>query len=176
MIITQFLQLGSGAFAKVFVAVEKSTRVDYAVKEIDRGKMRWGGRDALQDEIENLKKLVEAPNVVKFQDVFEKKDICYLVLELLPGGELFAHIISKGTFTESEARDSCRCILQALDYMHDRRMVHRDLKPENLLLTVRSLLLLLLDIDCIFVFVSRFDKFCSATFWGIPVVAGSLLT
>jgi serine/threonine protein kinase len=101
--------------------------------------MRWGGRDALRDEIDNLRELTEVPNVVKFQDVFEEEDTCFLVLELLPGGELFAHIIKKGIFSEAEARDSCRCILTALDHMHGRRMVHRDLKPENLLLTVGEL-------------------------------------
>jgi calcium/calmodulin-dependent protein kinase I len=98
--------------------------------------MKWSGRDALQDEIQNLKKLRQAPNVVKFEDCFEEETLCYLVLELLPGGELFERIIQKGVYMEQEARDSCRCILSALDYMHDRRIVHRDLKPENLLLVV----------------------------------------
>jgi serine/threonine protein kinase len=101
--------------------------------------MQWSGRDALLDEINSLKALREAPYVVLFQDVFlEDASICYLVLELLPGGELFERIIQKGNFTEREARDSCRCVLKALEYMHERRMVHRDLKPENLLLVVST--------------------------------------
>ena len=119
------------------MGIHKQTRINYAVKQIDRTKMQWSGRDALMDEIGNLKMLREAPYVVRFQDCFlEGTATCYLVLELLPGGELFERIIQKGNFTEREARDSCRCILGALEYMHERRMVHRDLKPENLLLVV----------------------------------------
>ena len=68
----------------------------------------------------------------------KKKSLCHLVVELMEGGELFDRIIEKRTFTEREARDSIRCVLEALKYMHDRRVVHRDLKPENLLLKLRD--------------------------------------
>lgn len=98
--------------------------------------MHWGGRDALKDEIENLRKLKQGPNIVKFQDVFYEESLCYLIVELLPGGELFGRIIAKGTFSEREARDASKCVLNALSYMHQRRIAHRDMKPENLLLVV----------------------------------------
>lgn len=129
-----------GAFAKVFVGIKKAdkARREYAVKQIDRSKMQWSGRDALQDEINNLKRVKDGPNIVQFEDVFQERALCYLVLELLPGGELFERVIQKGKFTEQEARESCRCVLGALNYMHERRLVHRDLKPENLLLAVRT--------------------------------------
>eukprot|EP00934_Nitzschia_sp_Nitz4_P006054 Nitzschia sp. Nitz4//scaffold309_size21490//8451//12430//NITZ4_008610-RA/size21490-augustus-gene-0.0-mRNA-1//1//CDS//3329547177//6044//frame0 len=128
-------QLGKGAFANVFVGIEKSTQKRWAVKHIlDRKKMIWNGRDALVDELVTLEKLRFAPNVVYMHDHFVDKTSCYLVLELLPGKELFDHLIQRGTFTEGEARDSCRCILEALKYMHERRVTHRDLKPENILL------------------------------------------
>ena len=67
-----------------------------------------------------------------------KVTFCYLVTELMLGGELFDRIIEKKTFTEKEARSCCRCMLSALEYMHERRVAHRDLKPENLLLAVRT--------------------------------------
>lgn len=129
-------QLGEGAFSKVIVGTHRLYEVDFAVKIIDRKKMHWGGRDALKDEIENLRKLKQAPNVVKFQDVFYEESLCYLVVELLPGGELFGRIIEKGTFSEREARDASKCVLTALSFMHSRRIVHRDMKPENLLVVV----------------------------------------
>lgn len=119
--------------------MEKSTGQEYAVKKIyDRNKMKWNGRDALMDEIGSLQKLRQAPNIVYLHEYFLEQQQCYLVMELLPGKELFERIIQKSTFTEQEARDSCRCVLSALAYMHERRMTHRDLKPENLLLVVRT--------------------------------------
>lgn len=104
----------------------------------DRSKMKWNGRDALVDEIQTLERLRSAPNVVYMHDYFMDPKQCFLILELLPGKELFDRIIQRGTYTEEEARNSCRCILEALAYMHERRMTHRDLKPENLLLAVST--------------------------------------
>lgn len=126
--------MGYGAFATVFVGIHRPTRAEYAVKQVDRSKMLWGDRDALKDEIENLKKVREGPNIVQLYEVFEEKKYCFLVCELMPGGELFDRIIEKRTFTEMEARSCSQCVLSALEYMHEKRVAHRDLKPENLLL------------------------------------------
>lgn len=97
--------------------------------------MFWGDRDALKDEITNLKLAREGPNVVQLYEVYEEKAFCYLVMELMEGGELLEYIIEKKTFTEREARSTTRCVLGALAYMHDKRVAHRDIKPENLLLS-----------------------------------------
>lgn len=96
--------------------------------------MFWGERDALKDEINNLRQVRAGPNIVQLYEVYEEPTFCYLVTELMNGGELFDRIIEKKTFSEKEARDSVRCVLEALHYMHERRVAHRDLKPENLLL------------------------------------------
>lgn len=100
--------------------------------------MEWNGRDALLDEIANLKALRHSPFVVYLHESFLEGRECYMVMELLPGNDLFGCMIQKKTFTEKEARDACRCVLSGLAYMHERRMTHRDLKPENLLLAVSS--------------------------------------
>jgi len=128
-------KLGLGAFAVVFVGTHRPTGAEYAVKQIDRSTMVWGDRDALQDEIANLKLAREGPNIVQLYEVYEERAFCYLIMELMQGGELLEYIIEKKTFTESEARTSTRCVLNALAYMHDKRVAHRDIKPENLLLS-----------------------------------------
>ena len=128
-------KLGLGAFAIVFVGTHRPTGAEYAVKQIDRSTMFWGDRDALKDEIANLKLAREGPNIVQLYEVYEERAFCYLVMELMEGGELLEYIIEKKTFTEKEARNCCRCVLSALGYMHDRRVAHRDIKPENLLLS-----------------------------------------
>jgi calcium/calmodulin-dependent protein kinase I len=124
-----------GAFAVVFIGTHRPTGSEYAVKQIDRSTMVWGDRDALQDEIENLKIAREGPNIVQLYEVYEERAFCYLVMELMEGGELLEFIIEKKTFTEKEARSSVRCVLRALAYMHEKRVAHRDIKPENLLLS-----------------------------------------
>lgn len=50
------------------------------------------------------------------------------------GGELFEHIVTKGTYSERDAATIIRQILKAVVYMHSNGIAHRDLKPENLLI------------------------------------------
>ena len=55
-------------------------------------------------------------------------------METMYGGELFDRIVTKSYYNEKEARMTCKILLEAIDYCHERRVAHRDLKPENLLL------------------------------------------
>lgn len=46
----------------------------------------------------------------------------------MTGGELFDRIVEKGSYTEKDASDLIKQILEAVDYMHSQGVVHRDLK------------------------------------------------
>ena len=56
-------------------------------------------------------------------------DHLYLVLELASGGELFSHIKRLGSCHLNCARFVTAELINALAYLHSRRVVHRDLKP-----------------------------------------------
>lgn len=70
---------------------------------------------------------------MKLYEVFYEEDHIFLVMELLSGGELFERIIEKDFYTEGEASDTIRPIIDAIRYCHSIGVIHRDLKPENLL-------------------------------------------
>ena len=95
-------------------------------------------RQAILNEIDILKQ-IDHPNIVKLIDVFEDERHFCLVMELMTGGELFDLIVQKDHFSEAEARDAVRSLVDALDYCHKLGILHRDIKPENLLLQSQEL-------------------------------------
>ncbi|KAF3906203.1 hypothetical protein ABW20_dc0101389 [Dactylellina cionopaga] len=137
--------LGSGHFATVFVAIEKSTGQKYAVKVFKKRRKDDGkGQMGLQQEIAVLMS-VHHPNVLCLKETFDEDDGIYLILELASEGELFNLIIEKGKLSEEETRKLYLQLLNGLKYLHERNIVHRDIKPENILLTDKNLTCKLAD-------------------------------
>lgn len=125
--------IGKGSFATVKKAKLRATGERFAVKVLSKKKMSEEDKVAMLTEIEILKQ-VDHPNIVKLVDVFEDERHWCLVMELMTGGELFDQILSKEQFSEAEARDATRAIVDAISYCHSKGICHRDIKPENLLL------------------------------------------
>lgn len=125
-------ELGAGSFAIVKYATNKKTGEEVAIKIIDRGEMQEDDEVALKTEVEILSSL-DHPNVVKMYEVFDDESYMYIVLELMTGGELFDRIVEKESYSEKEAADTIRPIVDAIRYCHENGIIHRDLKPENLL-------------------------------------------
>lgn len=50
------------------------------------------------------------------------------------GGDVFTRLALRTSYTEKNARNLAKQLLETIDALHKRRIVHRDLKPENLLL------------------------------------------
>ncbi|KAL9126936.1 MAG: hypothetical protein Q9217_004094 [Psora testacea] len=139
-------QLGKGHFATVYLCVERSTGMQYAVKRFEKrhGESGKSQTDGLQQEIGVLKS-VSHPNVLCLKDTFDEDDGVYLVLELAPEGELFNCIVLKQHLTEEESRKVFIQLFQGIRYLHERNIVHRDIKPENILLTDKDLSVKLAD-------------------------------
>ena len=66
--------------------------------------------------------------IYSFQDL----DYLYLVMDLLPGGNLRYHLCVKRRFNEKQNKFLIGCILVGLEYIHGQCILHRDIKPENL--------------------------------------------
>jgi len=62
------------------------------------------------------------------------KNVKFIVLELVGGGELFDFVALGGRLDEGTARHYFGQLLDGLQYMHNKGFAHRDLKPENLML------------------------------------------
>ncbi|EFQ99907.1 CAMK/CAMK1 protein kinase [Nannizzia gypsea CBS 118893] len=121
--------LGAGTYGIVREADGPNGKV--AIKIILKKNVK-GNEQMVYDELDMLQRL-HHPNIVRFHDWFESKDKYYIVTQLATGGELFDRICDYGRFTEKDASQTIRQVLDAVNYLHERNVVHRDLKPENLL-------------------------------------------
>ena len=121
--------LGAGTYGIVREAECPEGKV--AVKIILKRNVK-GNEQMVYDELEMLQRM-KHPHIVKFHDWFESRDKYYIVTQLATGGELFDRICEKGKFTEKDAAETIRQVLDAVNYLHKNNVVHRDLKPENLL-------------------------------------------
>ena len=84
--------LGEGAYGRVQICIQNSTKERRAVKIIDLNNMSQQDKIRLKYEIDILKNL-NHPNIVRLYEVFESKKWIYLVTELCEGKELFDEII-----------------------------------------------------------------------------------
>jgi len=127
--------LGRGAFSTVFRchSIANPNSPSCAVKCVKKERMSRNDHNQLVQEVSILQK-IDHPRIVRLHSFFEEPSCFYLVMEEMHGGELFDRIITKETYSEGEARDFCKSLLEGVGFMHSRGVAHRDLKPENLLL------------------------------------------
>jgi calcium/calmodulin-dependent protein kinase I len=126
------LQLGQGSFSVVKEGTRKETGRSYAIKIVSKAKLSGGEEAKLKEEISIMQEL-KHPNIIRLYDVFTEPDY-FLVTEKMAGGDLLSRINGMSFLGEVQGLRVSKSILEAVRYMHSKKIAHRDLKPENLLL------------------------------------------
>lgn len=93
----------------------------------------------MSNEIEILQSL-NHKNIIKLFDVVEDKDSIQLIMEYIPGQDLFSIIEAATLFqddlvsglSEVDAKAVFSQVLEGVRYLHANQIVHNDLKPENI--------------------------------------------
>lgn len=130
-----------GSSAKVFLVERKTDKKKFAVKSFFKSnlKKKKFGKEQLENEISNLKKLSELKGFVKFIETHETENSIYLVQEFLKEGELFSTKRYKEKMwpIKSSLKIFCQ-ILEIVKKLHSQNLMHRDLNPETILVTSRE--------------------------------------
>lgn len=128
-------KLRSGSYGVVYTTRHQKTHEEYAVKVIDRTKLKEKDDKATFREIGIMKDLVDVKNVVKLIDVYVVPQFFYIVQAYAQGGDVFDRLAKRVSYTEKDSRDLGIILLETMQAMHARKITHRDMKPENLLLS-----------------------------------------
>uniref|UniRef100_A0A8C8RDN7 non-specific serine/threonine protein kinase n=1 Tax=Pelusios castaneus TaxID=367368 RepID=A0A8C8RDN7_9SAUR len=127
-------ELGDGAFGKVFKAQNKETKVLAAAKVIDTK-----SEEELEDYMVEIDILASCdhPNIVKLLDAFYYENNLWILIEFCAGGAVDAVMLElERPLTEPQIKVVCKQTLDALDYLHENKIIHRDLKAGNILFTL----------------------------------------
>jgi calcium/calmodulin-dependent protein kinase I len=133
-------EIAKGSYGTVYTTSPvDNPEVVYAVKIIDRSKLKKKDSDAVFREVEILRKLQELAHVIPIIDFVEEPGKLYVIQVYAKGGDLFRRLTERKAYTEKNARDIAIVLFKTLEDMHTKHhIVHRDLKPENLLLESRG--------------------------------------
>lgn len=111
---------------------ERHPRI-YVAKAIDKNFLFGGFMKELRNEIEVLR-TIDHPNVIRILELFETRDMMYLIMEHCSGGNLW----SRSDYTEEDVANIMIQILSAVSLCHKQKVVHRDIKFENILFTSKE--------------------------------------
>ena len=130
--------LDKGSFAEVWLAKNKITKENRAIKIIDKTlfKLDENTRKLFQSELIILQQL-DHPNIVRFFESYETQSHIFLVFEYL-SGKTFAKLLEEKYFSEKEISLLFKQILSALNYCHHKNVINRDIKPSNIMFETKQ--------------------------------------
>lgn len=138
-------EIGSGTFGKVWLGEHVPTGCQIAIKILEKDKIL---DDSDVERVTRELKIAQSishPHLVQLFHLLETKEYVFLIMEYLPGGELYDLIVSRKKLTEEEAFLYIVQIVNSVEYLHSLNIAHRDLKPENLLLDQDKKVIKLVD-------------------------------
>ncbi|CAO3657371.1 unnamed protein product [Mucor hiemalis] len=130
--------LGTGSFGRVHLIQSKVNSRFYAMKVLKKTEVI---RLKQVEHTNNEKHILESvahPFLVNMWGTFQDSNNLYMVMDYVPGGELFSVLRRSQRFPDHVAKFYAAEVILAIEYLHSKDMIYRDLKPENLLLDAQG--------------------------------------
>ena len=126
--------IGRGFYGKVMLVEMKSNGKLFAIKTVHKSRLISTRKVHTVLNERNIMVKANNPFIVELFYAFQTESKFYLVMEYVPGGELFRHVKEEKKLPLAESRLYIAEIALALDYLHSIGVIYRDLKTENILL------------------------------------------
>jgi protein kinase A len=126
--------IGKGGFGKVWKVIMKKNKETFAMKEMLKARIisKRSVHSVMNER--RLLAMIKHPFIVNMQYAFQCRENLYLVMDIMPGGDLRFHLGKQRKFSEEQTKFFIACLFCALEYLHVHNIIHRDIKPENLVL------------------------------------------
>jgi len=135
--------IGEGGFGKVNAVIKKDPYAEkgapdewYAIKTMAKKQILKKGKNGL-DMLYNERNLladIKSEFLINMHHCFQDEDSCFIVMDLMLGGDLRFHMARRDYFHENDARFYIALCALSLKACHDALIIHRDVKPDNIVL------------------------------------------
>jgi serine/threonine-protein kinase len=127
--------LGAGAAGTVYRARQVSLQRVVALKILtDTGRLQSRTRERFLQE-GRLAARVSSPRVVRVFEAGEAQGVLYLAYEVILGGTLRALLRREVRLTVEQTLAVAAACAEALEAIHQAKILHRDVKPENIFIS-----------------------------------------
>lgn len=126
--------IGKGSYGKVYHVVRKDTGEKYAMKVINKLKMK---------KLKQLKKInverhimegLDHPFIMRLDWFFEDQSKACFIMEYMQYGDLLDLMKRFDKFNDEVTAFYAAEIILAIEHLHSQNIVFRDLKPQNILI------------------------------------------
>lgn len=128
--------LGEGSFAEVYLAEHIHLDSQAAIKLL-RVVLLNEHKDPFLTEARRLARL-KHPHIVRLLDFGIEADVPFLVMEYASNGSMRTKHPKGSQVPLETVINYVNQIADALQYIHEQKLVHRDIKPENILLAANQ--------------------------------------
>lgn len=133
--------IGKGAYGLVYLVSdvrESDPNKLYAMKVVEKKLLSQKNQVIFIEREKGILSIHSHPFIVNLRCAFQDNDSFYLILEYLPGGDLYTYLRKEKLFKEDRARFYAAMVVLAFEYLHANKIIYRDLKPENILMDAQG--------------------------------------